>query len=324
MVGRISSYSESEIGGELHMKSTLKFCEDGSFKIVQLTDLHIGADDGNEADAKTFKGMSQVIQKERPDLIVITGDLMWSEADGAAQTYRRVLDHIAQWDIPFAIVYGNHDSEANITREELFDIQKEYAHSIAERGPENIHGVGNYTLTIESSDGKEDKALMYFLDSGAYAEKDIGYYDWIHSDQVSWFVSESRKHKSGKTEQIPALAFFHIPLPEYEEVLKIGKVSGNKLEQVTCPKINSGLFTALLEDGNVMGTFVGHDHDNDYCGELHGISLCYGRSAGYNVYGALGRGARVIQLFEDEHRFKSWLRLDNGEVVSQYVHEHKI
>lgn len=305
------------------MTTKLKFGENGLFKIVQLTDLHIGANDGNEADVKTFKLITEIIQSEMPDLIVITGDLIWSEFDGADQTYRRVLDHISEWDIPFAIVYGNHDSEANITREELFEIQKEYPHSIAKRGPEDIHGVGNYTLTIKSSCEKKNEALLYFLDSGAYAEDNIGYYDWIRSDQVSWFVSESQKNKEMNTEQQPALAFFHIPLPEYKDVLQVGKVTGNKLEQICSPAINSGLYTAIREAGNVMGTFVGHDHDNDYCGELHGISLCYGRITGYNVYGALERGARVIQLFEGEHRFKSWIRLDNGEITAEYKHKHK-
>lgn len=306
------------------MNNRLKFREDGTFKIVQLTDLHIGTNDGNEADARTFKLINEIIQQEKPDLIAITGDLIWSEADGAGQSYRRVVDHIAQWDIPFAIVYGNHDSEANITREELYDIQEGYQHSLSKPGPKDIHGVGNYSLTIQSSDGKGNEALLYFLDSGDYAPKNIGTYEWIHTDQVSWFVSESQKYANEKTKPLPALAFFHIPLPEYHDVLKRGKVFGNKREQVCCPVVNSGLFTAMLENGNIMGTFVGHDHDNDYCGELHGISLCYGRITGYNVYGELERGARVIQLFEGEHRFESWLRLDNGEKTFHYVHNHKI
>lgn len=300
------------------MDTILKFRDDGSFKIVQLTDLHIGADDGNEADMKTFQVIDAVIKHEQPDLIAVTGDLIWSEEKGTEQNYRRVLHHLSQFNIPFAIVYGNHDAEANITREELFNIQKEYPYSLAKRGPKDIHGVGNYTLSVKSHDNEDEQAKLYFLDSGAYAPEHIGGYGWIHTDQVNWFVAQTRQQEK----KTPALAFFHIPLPEYKDVLQRGKVSGNKLEPVCSPKVNSGLFTALLEDGHVMGTFVGHDHDNDYCGELHGISLCYGRSAGYNVYGAMERGARVIQLFEGQYQFKSWIRLGNGEVVSPYDHEH--
>lgn len=68
---------------------------------------------------------------------------------------------------------------------------------------------------------------------------------------------------------------------------------------------------------DVRGTFVGHDHINDYWGELHGIRLCYGRATGYNTYGKEGfpRGARIIQLTEGEADFQTWLRLDDGSVV---------
>jgi len=135
--------------------------------------------------------------------------------------------------------------------------------------------------------------VLYFMDSGDYAPKNVGGYAWIHPNQVGWFISEAKKYAS-----IPALAFFLIPLPEYHDVWWRGKVSGIKNERICSPKMNSGLFTALLESGDVMGTFVGHDHDNDFCGKLHGISLCYGRITGYNVYGDLKRGARVIQMYE--------------------------
>lgn len=77
----------------------------------------------------------------------------------------------------------------------------------------------------------------------------------------------------------------------------------------------------MVEHGAVLGTFAGHDHDNDYCGRLHGISLCYGRVGGYHCYGKLQRGARIIRLFEGERRFETWVRLDNGECSSVYTHE---
>lgn len=35
-------------------------------------------------------------------------------------------------------------------------------------------------------------------------------------------------------------------------------------EPVCDPQLNSGLFNAMLECGDVMGVFCGHDHNNDY------------------------------------------------------------
>ena len=63
------------------------------------------------------------------------------------------------------------------------------------------------------------------------------------------------------------------------------KVLGQKQEAVLSPSVNSGFFTALLQAGDVKATFVGHDHTNDYCGNLMGINLCYGGVTGYHAYG---------------------------------------
>ena len=54
----------------------------------------------------------------------------------------------------------------------------------------------------------------------------------------------------------------------------------------------------------MIGTFVGHDHVNDYQGDLHGIRLCYGRGSGFNTYGRAGflHGARVIRLREERRK----------------------
>ena len=80
------------------------------------------------------------------------------------------------------------------------------------------------------------------------------------------------------------------------------------------PALNSGFFAALVEAGDVMGAFCGHDHVNDYEGELFGVRLAYGRATGFAEYGREGfpRGARVIRLYEGRRRFDTWVRLEGG------------
>ena len=96
-----------------------------------------------------------------------------------------------------------------------------------------------------------------------------------------------------------------------------------KFERVCCPEVNTGLFAAMLERGDVMGTFAGHDHINDYWG-AHGIRLCYGRATGYGTYGREGmlRGARVIRLHEGQRQFDTWITLSDGsQIREQEKHE---
>ena len=73
----------------------------------------------------------------------------------------------------------------------------------------------------------------------------------------------------------------------------------------------------MLERGDVKGTFVGHDHVNDYESALHGIRLIYGRATGFSAYGREGfpRGGRVIMIEAEQTTFTTWLRLENGVKV---------
>src|SRR5690606_23438740 len=116
-------------------------------------------------------------------------------------------------------------------------------------------------------------------------------------------------------------------LPEYNEVWDFHVCYGEKHEPICSPIINTGFFAALHEAGDVLGTFVGHDHINDFIGELHGIRLCYGRGSGFNTYGKEGfaRGARIIRLHEGVRSFETWLRLEgNVRVDLQPRHDPEL
>jgi hypothetical protein len=58
-----------------------------------------------------------------------------------------------------------------------------------------------------------------------------------------------------------------------------------------------------------MGMFVGHDHDNNYIGCLRGICLVYGQATGRETYGTIGKGYRVIELYEGQQKFDTWVRI---------------
>jgi hypothetical protein len=70
----------------------------------------------------------------------------------------------------------------------------------------------------------------------------------------------------------------------------------------------------MVEHRDVMGVFVGHDHDNDYAGLVKGICLAYGRATGFDAYGKLMRGARVIELIEGKRTFDTWIRTGDKKI----------
>ncbi|WP_346010278.1 metallophosphoesterase family protein [Paenibacillus sp. SYP-B3998] len=308
------------------MPHQLSFRQNQTFTITQFTDIHWK--NGGEEDQLSLRLMEEVLDAEQPDLVVFTGDVIYTGyvtpgepiCEKPLQAFKDAVQAAESRGIPWAVAFGNHDTEQAITREELMNSVLEHKHTVASPGPIQLNGVGNYVLQIAGSDDKP-AAVLYLFDSGNLSPlPHVKGYDWIRSDQIAWYREESHKlrdHAGGNA--LPALAFFHIPLPEYKEVWDKETCYGHKFEDVCSAKVNSGLFNAMVEMGDVMGTFVGHDHTNDFTGELHGIRLCYGRASGYNTYGKEGfpRGARMIRLRQGVREFETWLRLADGTVVRE-------
>jgi len=302
----------------------LKFDRAGRFKIVQFTDLHLH--EGGDKDRQTLALIGEVLDLEKPQLVVLTGDIL-SGAARRQETVALAAGPMAERKIPWAVALGNHDDEwpkeidKPKDRRGLMEMFVRQPCSVSKMGPAEIFGVSNYYLPIHDADGTRKKWVLYMLDSNAYAsKKELGTYDWIRTDQIAWYSQTSKalaQERDGKP--YPALAFFHIPLLEYEYALTDAQadVVGHRHEGVACPRINSGLFAAMLERGDVKGTFVGHDHVSDYEAQYRGIRLIYGRATGFDTYGRDGfpRGGRVIQLEENGETFTTWLRLQGGDKV---------
>lgn len=296
-------------------KPVLKFNQDKKFKIVQFTDLHVKHQDPKSNIV--FERVNQVVQDEKPDLIILTGDIIFSKP--GIENMRTVLKAVNAHNIPFSIVFGNHDDESGASREELIKIAYEFPNSVTADEPD-LSGVGNYILKVQGSSNPKEAALVYCFDSHAYSTiEGVKGYGFINFDQIDWYMKQSAaftKNNNGKP--LPALAFFHIPLPEYAQAASSeeAQMYGIRREK-SCPSLlNTGMFTAMKQAGDVMGTFVGHDHNNDYAVSWYGILLAYGRyTGGDTVYNDLPNGARVIELTEGQHSFRTWIRTASG--VSQ-------
>jgi 3',5'-cyclic AMP phosphodiesterase CpdA len=299
------------------MRPALRYSHDGTFTIVQFTDLHW--QNGEPEDMRTRGLMERILETEQPDFVVFTGDLIYGGGcTDPCESIRAAVAPVVDRGLPWAAVLGNHDGEGTASRPELMKTLAELPGNVNGAGAGGAEGVGNGAATLTDAAGNA-AAGLYFLDTGSYSTvPGIEGYDWIRRSQIDWFLAQSRalsEQNGGRP--LPSLVFFHIPLPEYEQVWKTRTCYGWRLEVPGCPRVNSGFFSAMLEAGGVMGTFCGHDHLNDYWGELGGIRLAYGRATGYHTYGrkSFPRGARVIRLRQGEQGFATWVRLDNGEAI---------
>lgn len=297
----------------------LKFNANHKFKIVQFTDIHWKY--GNPASDKAGERMAEILDAEKPDLVVYTGDLIFAKP--AREGLDKALEAAVTRGIPFAVTWGNHDDEQDLSRKELSDYIATKAGNLTST-VEGISGQTNYTLTIKTADGKRDAAVVYIFDSNSYSPiKQVKGYDWIKHDQVEWYRQRSKAFTAANGgKPMPALAFFHIPLPEFHEAVQNEDsfMVGTRKEKACAPEINTGLAAAMLEMGDVMGVFVGHDHVNDYVVDWRGILLGYGRfTGGATVYHDIpeGNGGRVIELTEGSRTIKTWIRIKGGKVINE-------
>lgn len=311
-------------------REPLRF-KNGKFKIMLIGDLHeeynMHSENASEKVEDMHALLTKAVEQLNPDLVVYLGDNAF--ADNKMQmrsVISRILYPVSVKDIPFAVVYGNHDRECGVSLEEQTRLYNEHDNCYLFNADDSITGYGNYNLLVKASKSDKDILNLWFMDSNNLAEnKDISKYDWVHQDQIDWYKKTALeiKEKNGG-ETIPALLFQHIPVPEEYELLREAKpyelldsvpghekrsdknyvlkdnVEGYMGEGPCTPCVNSGQFAAWKEVGDVIGAFFGHDHMNDFVGYVDGIMLAQSKTAGFRVYTDGGRsGVRLITIDEN-------------------------
>jgi 3',5'-cyclic AMP phosphodiesterase CpdA len=82
-------------------------------RLVQFADLHLGEDAAK--DSMTIALMRSVLSRERPDFIVFTGDQVSGyevrSFEERALLWQRAVSVAAEFEIPFATLFGNHDDQ---------------------------------------------------------------------------------------------------------------------------------------------------------------------------------------------------------------------
>jgi hypothetical protein len=288
----------------------LQFNRAGKFKIAQFTDMHWVH--RSEASQKTAATIRYVLETEKPDLALLTGDICWRPQSGDALPEVVAIFDAAK--VYFAATLGNHDGEleTGISREEVFDILARSPYFIGEKGPDEIHGVGNYVLPVWNVRNRV-AALLYCFDSNAYSTNPDVYdvYDPVFPDQIEWYRGESKRYTQANGDQpVPSLAFLHIPLPEYayvagrESTVGVGRAGGSN--------VNTGLYASFVDRRDVMGVFAGHIHRSDFIGLEHDVALAFGRVTGASAAGGMTPGARIIELTEGAFAFDTWIRTASG------------
>jgi len=303
-----------------------QFKADGTFKIMSISDIQ----DGANVSPYAIQLITLALDKEQPDLVVLNGDNIfdWSPSLLASSAnVKKSIDTfmapIIERKIPFAVVFGNHDSTMPMGKQAQWDYYASLPRFQGFGGANPIDDrVGNYNLAIDNPDGAPALNLWFF-DSGGSTLSAVG--DTMLPGQIDWYKTTSDKIKAANGGvAVPSVVFHHIPVPQIYDlltpvdkstpsaiqgsgtqsgnyyVLDDTKTSGGVLGEGPCPLENDQTeFAAWQSQGDVMAAVFGHDHSNSFQGVTGGIQLMYDGGTGFYSYGNGDlHGVRVLEFNE--------------------------
>jgi hypothetical protein len=298
---------------------------DDELRVMQLTDVHLGGGwmcAGK--DARALNAVATMITTEKPDLVIVTGDLAYPifmqtgtiNNKAGAELFATLMESLGVY---WTMSFGNHDVEFNsiYSKEDIVDFYSQYPHCLLQKGPDDVDGVGNQIINVVNSDNVITRSFI-LLDSHAYAEGHIpvisSKYDNIHENQIKWYektVEELNAKNEATIASLPSAEkekyaqehsvvntslFFHIPVAEYavawdefaendfKDTENVRFFYGVQDEKVCCSPTEDEMFETVLKTGSTDSIFCGHDHVNTYSVEYKGVRLTYGMSIDYLAY----------------------------------------
>ncbi len=319
----------------------LQFNADGGFRIMQISDIQ----DGTVLTPATKQFLKEVVIAAEPDLIVLTGDNISAGSASVGikaidkQLVKKAIDNFMsvfeEIGIPVAVTFGNHDAEKIVTKEEQMEIYMSYDCCVAIDDGEALYGCSTYNLPIYSSkDASKVAYNIWMFDSNMYDETNGGY-DYVHQDQLDWYVktsNELKEQNGGKV--VPSMMFQHIIVNEIYDVIidvteaekdsyeyvEVENDDGSKaykaikpenlragvINEMPCPgTVDGEQFETILQQGDVVAMYFGHDHKNTFEVEYKGVDLVNTPGAGFGSYGDEGRGVRIIDINENTTEYQT-------------------
>ena len=311
--------------------------KNGRFTILNLTDMQLNEchydpaspDYGNVFAVMDYT-VKEVIKRSNPDLITITGDISMADQPKA---YPAFADYMDSFNIPWCLVWGNHDQQDVTERIDfvykVLPYYRKKKYFFHEDGPKEL-GNGNYLIEIKN--GEKTVHTLFMMDSHncVWLPDEFGvkhfYYDKLTEKQIEWYKGQAEEIKKKGCKHSSIL--LHIPIHAYQDAVNAAfrpdvdtlKVSveesygpdcwnagyedsfGVKYEagDIACYPYNDGVFDAVLEEGITDNIIAGHVHTDNFVIPYKGVRLAFALKTG-NVHPFRKElnGGTVISIADD-------------------------
>ena len=286
----------------------------------------------NTVEQEAYRMVRQMIERTRPDIIILTGDNTYGEFDDSGEAFMDFYRFIDSFGIYWGSIWGNHDNESNLGVNWQVSYLDDMDYCLFNRG--SVTGNSNYSIAIMQNN--ELKQILYMMDSngtGNTSDPNVTRTSGYSSDQISWYDNTHAKitNYNGGT-VVPSLLFTHIT---WHIFMDVANVKGNLSTGYTLPDssytsenpefgtwkrpANIGtidtdyaMWGRALKN-NIQGVFVGHEHQNNTSFVHKGVRLTYGLKASeYDAHNTGEIGATLITVKSDK-------KIDVDHIYFSYI-----
>ena len=269
------------------------YCKtEADIKIMQITDMHIsGLEENYSKNILAMQTVYEMAEREQPDFIVATGDLVFGMAHTRSEDDRTALDMVLKFmdsmGIAWTWTFGNHDHDYfdRLETSELTQILSEAELLYMPENNSHLKGYSNGVFRIYRQN-KLASALILLDSNGEILDSNMELvtYDYIDESQILWYSDKIEELKKQAGKEIDTFVYIHIPIEEYAQIAAEDYLSGEKRENVSCSRIYNNLAETITELGSTKALFCGHDHLNDFISLYNGIYFVYCKSIDYTAY----------------------------------------
>ena len=291
---------------------TLKKNPKKDFIILNITDPQLGDpewEDGHINRQILEYTVRTLIERTKPDLITISGDLAWA---GYNHAYTMLAEFIEQFQIPWSPVWGNHDNQNGAEYiDEIATRYLTYPHCLYEKGDPAL-GNGNYIIKIEENGAPVEVLFMMdshdkddYTDENGETRK-----EWakLSPAQIEWLKEQSATLKAQGCKD--ATLILHIPIHAYRTAslaafkpdftlneITVAQADGAECwqngytdsigvqhENISSYPADDGVFQTIKEGGFINHILAGHDHVNDWIIRYDGVTMIFALKTGAGCY----------------------------------------
>ena len=312
----------------------LQFHNSGKFRVLQVSDIQ----DGAKVSKDTIALIAASLDTVRPDVVVFTGNQIagydpafsetfvkrsWNvqeaEKEALERTRQQVRGAIEQFltplierGVPFAVTYGNHDSQCGLTNAQLDEIYRSFpgclnpvpsdtaetaetadaaddaknvetaeASEMREPGESLLpkqtvlpFAPGTFALPVLGLEGAANVLALALLDSGGYARGG----GFAKPSREALAFLQAVPHRLG----VSMMLFQHMPIPQYYDLLK--PVKSNAPYAMQGYRGHAGQYYVLDGERTQVGGYLGEGiscpDESEEFDLLHGSLI--GISAGHD------------------------------------------